>query len=85
MNWHSDPALPTKAERVIIITLSARFSFEGESEFRGLAAVERPRGRVNSFASLAAELTRDPSGETTGFLRSIRIRWHSRILLRVIF
>lgn len=81
MNWHSDPELPTKAERAAIITLaSASLLIRGGERISRLGSGERPaRGRA-VLTRLAAELTHDSSGGN-GLPPVDQLRRHSRVLM----
>ena len=60
MNWHSDPELPTKAERAAVIVLAlASLLVRGGERIARLGTGERPaRGRA-VLSRLAAELTQE--------------------------
>ncbi len=81
MNWHSDPELPTKAERAAIIVLAlASLLVRGGERIARLGTGERPaRGRA-VLSRLAAELTQE--GITgTGMPPLEQVRRHSRIAM----
>ena len=81
MNWHSDPELPTKAERAAVIVLAlASLLVRGGERIARLGTGERPaRGRA-VLSRLAAELTQE--GITgTGMPPLEQVRRHSRIAM----
>jgi uncharacterized protein (DUF58 family) len=81
MNWHSDPELPTKAERAAVIVLVlASLLVRGGERIARLGTGERPaRGRA-VLSRLAAELTQE--GITgTGMPPLEQVRRHSRIAM----
>lgn len=81
MNWHSDPELPTKAERATVIVLAlASLLVRGGERIARLGTGERPaRGRA-VLSRLAAELTQE--GITgTGMPPLEQVRRHSRIAM----
>lgn len=81
MNWHSNPELPTKAERAAIITLAlASLLVRGGERISRLGAGQRPaRGRA-VLSRMAAELTLE--GATgTGMPPVEQLRRHSRIVM----
>ncbi len=81
MNWHSDPELPTKAERAAVIVLAlASLLVRGGERIARLGTGERPaRGRA-VLSRLAAELTLE--GVTgTGMPPLEQVRRHSRIAM----
>ena len=81
MNWHSDPELPTKAERAAVIVLAlASLLVRGGERIARLGTGERPaRGRA-VLSRLAAELTQE--GITgTGMPPLEQVLRHSRIAM----
>lgn len=81
MNWHSDPELPTKAERAAVITLAiASLLVRGGERISRLGTGQRPaRGRA-VLSRMAAELTLE--GVTgTGMPPVEQLRRHSRIVM----
>ena len=81
MNWHSDPELPTKAERATVIVLAlASLLVRGGERIARLGTGERPaRGRA-VLSRLAAELTQE--GITgTGMPPLEQVLRHSRIAM----
>ena len=81
MNWHSDPELPTKAERAAVIVLAlASLLVRGGERIARLGTGGRPaRGRA-VLSRLAAELTQE--GITgTGMPPLEQVRRHSRIAM----
>jgi uncharacterized protein (DUF58 family) len=81
MNWHSDPKLPTKAERAAVITLAlASLLVRGGERISRLGTGQRPaRGRA-VLSRMAAELTLE--GVTgTGMPPVEQLRRHSQIAM----
>ena len=81
MNWHSDPELPTKAERAAVIVLAlASLLVRGGERIARLGTGERPaRGRA-VLSRLAAELTQE--GITgTGMPPLEQVLRHGRIAM----
>ena len=71
MNWHSDPELPTKAERAAVITLAiASLLIRGGERISRLGTGQRPaRGRA-VLSRMAAELTLEGVTGTGAGLRA---------------
>lgn len=81
MNWHSDPELPTKAERAAVIALAiASLLVRGGERISRLGTGQRPaRGRA-VLSRMAAELTLE--GVTgTGMPPVEQLRRHSRVVM----
>lgn len=81
MNWHSDPNLPTKADRAIVVTLAiASLLIRGGERISRLETGQRPaRGRA-VLNRLAAELTA-PAEDSAGIPRLEQLRRHSRVVM----
>ena len=81
MHWHSDPDLPTKAERAVVMTLAvASLLIRGGERISLLDTAERPAAGRAVLSRLAAELSRaDNAG--TGVPPLQQLRRHSRVLL----
>ena len=81
MNWHSDPELPTKAERAAVITLAiASLLVRGGERISRLGTGQRPaRGRA-VLSRMAAELTLEGVTEA-GMPPFEQLRRHSRIVM----
>lgn len=81
MNWHSDPDLPTKAERAAVISLAiASLLVRGGERISRLGTGQRPaRGRA-VLSRMAAELTLEGVAGT-GVPPVEQLRRHSRIVM----
>ena len=81
MNWHSNPELPTKAERAAVITLAiASLLIRGGERISRLGSGQRPAHGRAVLSRLAAELTHE-TAEAGGLPPIEQLRRHSRVLL----
>lgn len=88
MSWHSNPELPTKAERAAVIALAlASLLIRGGERVARLGTGQRPSSGRAVLTRLATELSRwsadddGEPGETGPLPRVEALRRHSRIVL----